>query len=71
MQGKLTIAAFTLLVGIAGASAQSITNIPVLKGLAPVTVLKKTAAGKAALELHRNGRHPNRRYSTADVAAFC
>jgi PAP2 superfamily len=49
MQGKLTIAAFTLLVGIAGASAQSITNIPVLKGLAPVTVLKKTAAGKAAL----------------------
>ena len=31
------------------ASAQSATNLPVLKGLAPVTILSKTSAGRAAL----------------------
>lgn len=49
MQAKVTIAAFALFLGLADANAQSSTNIPVLKGLAPVTVLKQSAAGKAAL----------------------
>ena len=49
MQVKLAVVAFVLLVGIANSNAQSITNIYVLRGLAPVTVLRNSAAGKAAL----------------------
>jgi hypothetical protein len=49
---KLMFAAFAIcviIVGIGDANAQTATNIPVLKGLAPITVLRKSTAGKAAL----------------------
>ena len=35
------------------AGAQSVTNMPVLKGLAPVSVLMNSYAGRAALGAHR------------------
>src|SRR5665213_2107050 len=49
---KLKFAAFAIgviIVGTGDANAQTATNIAVLKGLAPVTVLGKSTAGKAAL----------------------
>jgi hypothetical protein len=52
MKIKSAIAAFTLFVTLMGteaANAQSTTNIPILRGLAPVTLLRNSAAGKAAL----------------------
>ncbi|HTV10095.1 MAG TPA: phosphatase PAP2 family protein [Candidatus Aquilonibacter sp.] len=44
----LTVAALGSL-AVFAAGAQSATDLPVLKGLAPVTVLEKTPAGRAAL----------------------
>jgi PAP2 superfamily len=52
MKVKSASAAFALIAmleGIGAAKAQSITNIPVLRGLTPVTLLRNTAVGKAAL----------------------
>jgi hypothetical protein len=49
---KLAFAAFAIyliIVGTGAANAQTATNIPALKGLAPVTVLRNSTAGKAAL----------------------
>ena len=49
MQGRLfTTAAFLALAPLAG-QAQTAPTLTVLKGLAPITVLSKTAAGRAAL----------------------
>lgn len=49
MQGRLFVtAAFLALAPLAG-QAQTATNMAVLKGLAPVTALSKTPAGRAAL----------------------
>jgi hypothetical protein len=47
--GSAAFALIAMLEGIGTAKAQSTTNIPVLRGLAPVTLLRNTAAGKAAL----------------------
>jgi hypothetical protein len=46
---KSIFAAFAICVIIGDADAQTATNMAVLKGLAPVTVLGNSTAGKAAL----------------------
>ncbi len=53
------------------AQAQSATNLPVLKGLAPVATLSKTQAGRAALSanLAATGGIQTGDYSPADAAA--
>ncbi len=43
------IGLFALIMGCAWADAQSVTNIAVLKGLAPVSALSNSTNGRAAL----------------------
>jgi hypothetical protein len=49
LQKKLLFVALAMVLGSCAAAAQTTTNIAVLKGLAPLTILNRSYAGEAAL----------------------